>query len=120
MSPGYVLEQRTEHESIRKMSGAKRWYHGKEAAQIAQDHFVRLFGERRRPEEIPAITPAASETLASLIVSAGFAPTSSHARRLIQQRAVLVNDQIIEDIHFTGFNSRDLIRVGKRNYFEIQ
>jgi len=101
-------------------------YYGHEAAQRAADEFRRVFSEKEKPSEIPeAAVPAAELAdgrmrLARLIVVAGFAGSNSEAMRLIQQRAVRLNDRPVADPKAqVAIASGDLLQVGKRRWGRI-
>jgi tyrosyl-tRNA synthetase len=78
-------------------------YHSAEAAADAQAEFERVFSQREIPEDMPEITlgPADLESgsiwIAKLLVRAGMAPSSSEARRLVQQGAVAIDGEKITD-----------------------
>jgi tyrosyl-tRNA synthetase len=72
-------------------------YHGEPAAAAAQDHFNAVFRDRRPPTELVEhhVGPAEVVHLPGLLVQIGFAPSTSAARRLLDQGAVrLGNDRI--------------------------
>lgn len=71
-------------------------YHGEQAAQAAERHFDTVFRDRAVPEDLPTHPlPAGVDTvhLPVLLVELGFAPSTSAARRLIDQGAVRVNGE---------------------------
>ncbi len=78
-------------------------YHSAEAAQQAQDEFERVFSEREIPTDIPEIRVAEADMkdgkvwIVKLIAAAGFAPTNSEARRLVQSGAVTIDGEKISD-----------------------
>jgi tyrosyl-tRNA synthetase len=71
-------------------------YHGEEAARAAERHFDTVFRDRAVPEDLPAHPlPAGADQvhLPALLVELGFAPSTSAARRLIDQGAVRVDGE---------------------------
>ncbi|MNB77252.1 Tyrosine--tRNA ligase [compost metagenome] len=98
-----------------------RLYHGAEAADAAQLHFITVFQQRALPEDIATCRVAAEELedgglkLVRLLAVAGFAESNSEARRLIVQGAVKLNGVKQTD---TGgsvqLQEGDIIQVGKR------
>ncbi|MDP2857769.1 MAG: tyrosine--tRNA ligase [Bacillota bacterium] len=101
-------------------------YAGAEAARQARDNFIRVFSEKELPEDIPVWTPAAEEAsagempVAKLLVSAGLAPSTSEAKRLVAQGGVRVNDDRIEDDrHPVRLVPGTIVRVGKRRIVRI-
>ncbi|HEX6940026.1 MAG TPA: tyrosine--tRNA ligase [Longimicrobiales bacterium] len=83
-------------------------YHGETAAAAAEEHFDRLFKHGELPEEIPVVEVALSEPalryspengawIAGLLVAAGLASSNSEAVRLIDQGAIVLDGQRVED-----------------------
>jgi len=72
-------------------------FHGVEAAQVAREEFIRIFQRRELPEEMPAVSVLPNDKLVDVLVRAGFAPSKSEARRLIQQGSVRINGERLND-----------------------
>lgn len=83
-------------------------YHGEAAAVEAERHFDRIFRERQQPDEIPErlirlddpalrYSPADGAGLAAVLVAAGLASSNSEAFRLIEQGAVSVDGDRVQD-----------------------
>ena len=101
-------------------------YYGEEAARRAAEEFRRVFSAKEKPSDIPRVAIAVEEEsedrgLASTIVAAGFAPSTSQAMRLIQQGAVWWDDKKITDpkaaVKLTTAGT--LLKVGKRNWAQV-
>src|SRR5215208_266723 len=67
-------------------------FHSKEAADAAEDEFIRIFRSKDAPDEIEerAVTPQRWK-LPRLLVELGLAPSMAEARRLIEQGGVRLN-----------------------------
>jgi tyrosyl-tRNA synthetase len=87
---------------------------GEEAAQRAEEDFRRKFVERGRPDVIPERAFAFPITVVEAMVESGFARSRGDARRLLQQRGVRVNDQVIDDDR--PLEPGDVLQVGKRSF----
>lgn len=104
-----------------------RMYHGAEAAQEAEKHFITVFQQRALPDEIAeaAISPqdleGGSIRLANLLVKLGLQSTTSEARRSVQQGAVRINEQKLDDpnMEITPVEG-DIVQVGKRKFAKIK
>ena len=83
-------------------------YNNDEAADAAAKHFDRLFREHAAPDEMPEIElPLDNEALKrsadgevsalGLFVAAGLAASNSEAGRLIEQKALAVDERLLED-----------------------
>jgi tyrosyl-tRNA synthetase len=99
-------------------------FHGAAAADTAQQFFERRFQEKTAfaPDEVTFDAgPAADVTLIALVAKAGFASSNSEARRLIAQRAVRLDDQVIEDAnHRVAAGAEVLLAVGRRRIARVR
>ena len=100
-------------------------FHGKAAAQQADDEFRRVFSERQAPTDIEEKSLPASNApqfLTKIIVAAGLAPTNKEAQRLVAQGGVLVDDARVDDPKQT-IDSRGgrsyVLKVGKRRFARV-
>ena len=100
-------------------------YHGHAAAVAAQEHFARIFQQRQQPEaaDIVQVDSAAVGTsdalLVKVLVAAGMTPSSSEARRMIQQGAVDIDGERVADINARMTPGEHLVRVGKRAFKRV-
>ncbi|QWU13457.1 tyrosyl-tRNA synthetase [Paenibacillus sophorae] len=123
------LESGTVHPRDAKMKLANtfvRMYHGAEAADAAQQHFVTVFQQRALPDDIEtAVLPAAELTdgairLTKLLTLIGFAASNGEAKRSIQQGAVKLNEQKLSDPNADIVpQDGDIIQVGKRKFAKL-
>ncbi|MGG6310044.1 tyrosine--tRNA ligase [Paenibacillus macerans] len=103
-----------------------RMYHGAEAAEAAQEHFVTVFQQRALPEDIEEKEIPAAELedgkirLIKLLTLIDFAASNGEAKRSIQQGAVKLNEEKIDDpnaeIWLAG---GEIIQVGKRKFAKL-
>ncbi len=95
-------------------------YHGNEKAVDAEEHFKTVFQKRLVPENLKEVCiKGKEESLVSVIKLAGFAPSNSEARRLIEQGAVRINDKKVSLKESLIFESGDILRVGKRKFVKL-
>jgi tyrosyl-tRNA synthetase len=96
-------------------------FHGDGAGESAAAEFDRVFKEKQVPTDMPEIRPpAASMNVVDLVVHAGFAKSKSEARRLVEQKAVTLDDQIVSGIDTTlQLTSGAVLKVGKRRFGRI-
>ncbi|HBC46409.1 MAG TPA: tyrosine--tRNA ligase [candidate division Zixibacteria bacterium] len=124
--------------SLKKRLGWKivELYHGKEAADAAQSGFEKQFSKREVPSDMPVYWVGPSEEerwIVRIMTGSGIAPSGSQAMRLIEQKAVKVDNQLVTDknlhINFThkeqpedGISLKDsvIIKVGKIHYIEVK
>ena len=98
-------------------------YHGEEAAQHAQDEFIKVFQKRDLPDEIPEMAwpGEGPQQLPGLLVALGLVASTSEARRSIEQGAVKINTEKVEDIKSEiSFEAGMIIQVGKRKFCKIK
>jgi tyrosyl-tRNA synthetase len=75
-------------------------FHGEGAARAAEEAFARQFQARETPTEIPRVryAPPTSEVrVAQLVTASGIAPSTSEARRLVQQGAIRIDQERVDD-----------------------
>lgn len=101
-------------------------YHSPEAAERADENFVRIFSERQAPADAPevAIPPHlvredGTVLMPALIAGIGYASSNSEARRLIQQGGVELDGERISDpnavLPADALRGK-LLRVGKHKF----
>jgi tyrosyl-tRNA synthetase len=93
--------------------------HGEAAAQEAEAHFTRVVREGRAPEDVPegALPDDDPVHLPSLLVGVLGIGTTSEARRLLEQGAVRVNDEVVTELDLPRERlAGALLQAGKRRY----
>ncbi|MBA2940382.1 tyrosine--tRNA ligase [Paenibacillus sp. CGMCC 1.16610] len=128
------LKERLEADSIHprdaKMRLAKeyvRMYHGAEAAQEAEQHFITVFQKRALPEDIEEmqiseeLLDAGQISIIKLLVAMRLQASNAEARRSIEQGAVKINETKILNIHeLFQPQDGDIVQVGKRKFVKIK
>jgi tyrosyl-tRNA synthetase len=109
-------------------------YHGADAADRAAAHFDRVFRDQAVPDDVPERDlsladptlrhdPERGVWLTGLVVAAGLAPSNSEAGRLLEQGAVAVDEERINDksafIPAAAGQVR-LLRRGKRHFVRVR
>jgi tyrosyl-tRNA synthetase len=97
------------------------WY-SKEDADKAEDYFDRLFRKHEAPEEMPEFEVSSRHNkLVDLLVLAELVASKSEARRQIEQGAVKVNEEVIEDpeAEIEIQDKGTVIQKGKRFFAKI-
>lgn len=95
-----------------------------EKANFAKDYFEKTVQGGFMPEEIPTfeISKLSNSVLdiVSLLIETGLAPSKSHARRLVEQGAVEIDNQKISyPNHLITPQPNQIIKAGKRNYVKL-
>ncbi len=89
-----------------------------QAAEKANQHFVQLFQQNEKPDQIPEFQPLGEAVLLEVLVDSGLVDSKSQARRLIEQKGVKVNDQTAED-PYEILTAPSVVQVGKRRFVKI-
>jgi len=93
-------------------------YHGVKAAAKAQKNFIKTFSKKEKPEDMKELSPKALE-IVSVLVEAGFAASTSQARRAIVEGGVKINDEKVKEVD-TQVKSGDIVQKGKRFFVRIK
>ncbi len=98
-------------------------FHGRNAAQLAQKDFIAQFSQGALPENIPEVrlaSPPEGLPLPRALKEAGLCASTSDANRQIQQRAVKVDQQRVEDrALLLKPGATYLLQVGPRRYARV-
>jgi tyrosyl-tRNA synthetase len=100
-----------------------RDFHSQEAADAAEEEFVRRFVQKEVPDEIEEKTIAAgSYGLSSLLAETGLAASKGEARRLIEQGGVKINGDKAGAANAEIAIDADgvLLQVGKRKFLKVR
>jgi len=96
-------------------------FHGKEAAKKAEEHFIKVIQQKQAPEAPREVMVAESKmNIVTLLVTAELAKSKGDARRLIEQKAIKIDGEIItedKDIAITakGF----ILQKGPRQFVKV-
>lgn len=104
-----------------------RMFHNEEAGVAAKNHFVTVFQQRALPDDIQEVVVDESLLengqigLIKLVMTLGFATSTSEARRSIQQGALKINEQKHDDVNASiELSDGDIVQVGKRKFAKIK
>jgi tyrosyl-tRNA synthetase len=90
----------------------------RDAADLAEAEFVRVFQEQGQPEQMDEYKLKKGQTVLDVLQDSGLVDTRSQARRLIEQDAVRLDDRKLDDPH-VEFPGRGVLQVGKRRFIKI-
>ena len=94
-------------------------YHGDDAALAAAERFRAVHQERTVPQEMPTLLISGSQNIVALLLAAELAPSSSQARRLIQQGGVRLDGETIHDLELEVVAGGQVLQVGKRRFVRL-
>jgi tyrosyl-tRNA synthetase len=99
-------------------------FHGSSAAQQAAAHFRKVVQNREVPEEIPEVSlplgPQGEAGFLDVLRKAFELRSNSEARRLVAQRAVWLDGELVTDPTSRLRAGSYLLRAGKRQYARVE
>ena len=97
-------------------------YYSEEDAEGAETHFDQVFIHKKAPDTLELVEfDEESMPIIELLMTLGAAVSKSEARRMIEQKSVLVGDNKVEGIHESIALEIEpkIIKVGKRKFFKV-
>lgn len=120
-----AIEQGVKDESIHPRDAKMRLareiaaaFYGSDDAANAEQAFIETFQKGNIPEEIPTQKLDVSLTIVEILLAAGFAQSKSEARRLIEQKGVRFEGNVIDNPAET-ITSEGVLQVGKRHFLRM-
>lgn len=97
-------------------------YHGLAAAKRERERFLATFSERRAPDEMPEIAMREGAMAAvDMLIALGLASSKAEARRLIAQKAVDIDGEVIADPGASvAVRKGMIIKIGKHRFIRIR
>lgn len=98
-------------------------FHNQAAADVAEQDFIDRFRHHIVPQEVPTVEVHSDQNslpLSILLRRAGLTASSSESLRMIAQRAVKIDGEMVEDRNTSvATNTTHVYQVGKRKIFRI-
>ncbi len=97
-------------------------YHGRSAADTAQEEFTAVFQKRGTPKDMPELrVNAGSHVLLDLLVSQRLVASRSEGRRLMQQGGVTLNEKPVTDwTASVEIADQVVLQIGPRRFFRLR
>ena len=95
-----------------------RFYSNKEAEKAKND-FLNVFQQNKAPEDIKLLE-INSMPLPNILKHIGFVPSTSEARRMIQQKALKIDDKIEDSIDKVLKEGTYLLKLGKKKFIRVK
>ena len=92
-------------------------YQGERDALKARDEWERVFSKGELPKEMNEV-PGEGMKLVDFITEHALATSSSEAKRLLDQGAVSINEDVIKDWGYI-LKRGDVVRVGPRKFLKV-
>lgn len=94
-------------------------FYGDSDAQKAQDTFVKMFQQKEVPDEMPEFELRSGQTVLDVILEAKLAASKSEARRLVDQKGVRLDGDVLERADLP-FPHPGVLQVGKRKFLRVK
>jgi len=94
-------------------------FYGEAEADQAQDVFVRTFQKRDIPEEVAESVIDRDLSLIDILVNCQFVASRSDARRLVEQKGVKLDGQVLADGK-VPLEHEGVLQVGKRHFVRVK
>ncbi len=97
-------------------------YHGRQEAERAKEKFIKLFRQKDVPEDIVTFEIPYEEGgiwLPKLLKDKGITKSSSESIRLINQKAIKINNDVITDTDIKLQRGDYVIKVGKKRFLKV-
>ena len=98
-------------------------FHSKAAADIAEHNFEQVFTRHEMPDDIEEVRVVIAEPevwVPKLLLEAGLVKSTSDGRRMIQQHAVSIDGEKVEDSNAVVPTQGELLfKVGKRRFCKV-
>lgn len=97
-------------------------YHGEEAANKTLDEWNKVHSEGQAPEDMPSHVVQSATAIFRILADSKLAPSSSEAKRLVQDGGVKLDGEVIKDpnhqIAVNNGNSH-VLQVGRRKFVKL-
>ena len=94
-----------------------RMYHGEKEARKARDEWDRVFSKGELPSEMEEIK--SKGVLMQSSIMAGIVPSNSEFKRLVDQGAVKINNEIVRDWQVKD-KPGDIVQIGPKKFVKIK
>jgi tyrosyl-tRNA synthetase len=94
-------------------------YHGIKDAELAEQRWNEQFREGNLPDDIDVVHLAKGNNSLVEVVSEHFELSKSEVRRLLEQRGVKINGEVVEGEDYEPKDD-DIIQVGKRRFKQVK
>jgi tyrosyl-tRNA synthetase len=95
-------------------------FHGRAAAEAAQEHFHTVFQQRELPAEMPELRLLQPTPLIDILTNSGLAPSKSEARRLAQQGGIKLDGDKVEDTAaVVAPDAEHILQIGRRKFLKL-
>lgn len=92
---------------------------GQKAADQAQKHFESTIQAGKLPSNVPSMK-VTSTNIVDVLVESGLVSSKSEAKRLIGQKGVKVNNEVVPTMNYELKTQNSIVSVGSRKFVKVQ
>ena len=94
-------------------------FYNKDEAEKAKNDFLNIFQKNKNPEDLDLVE-VNTMPLPNLLKHIGFVSSTSEARRLIAQKALKINDNVVNSIDEELPEGIYLLKLGKKKFIKVK
>ncbi len=94
-------------------------FHGEKKALSAEENFQKVFQQKDIPDNIPDFPLKQGQTVLEVLTAAGLVASNSEGRRMIEQKGVRLDGEVLEDFN-APFPHPGVLQVGKRRFIRVK
>ncbi|MBT3230525.1 tyrosine--tRNA ligase [Candidatus Uhrbacteria bacterium] len=96
-------------------------YHDEEMAKKAAEHFVNVFQKHEAPKDMKELAVSSPESIIDVLVRSNLVSSKSDARRMIEQKGVKLDGDVIESVDqmIEGTMGGIVLQKGKRHFVKL-
>jgi len=94
-------------------------FHGETKAVSAEENFQKVFQQKEIPDAMPDFLLKQGQTVLEVLTAAGLVASNSEGRRMIDQKGVRLDGEILEDFN-APFPHPGVLQVGKRRFVRVK
>ena len=94
-------------------------FYGEAGAKQAEEAFVHLFQKKDLPDEMPEYVLQPGQTVLDVLAAAGLVVSKSDGRRMVEQNAVKLDGELLENFE-ASFPHPGVLQVGKRRFVRVK
>jgi tyrosyl-tRNA synthetase len=93
-------------------------FYGDDSADTAQQNFINMFQKKDIPTDMPTFKYVDDQKLLDVLLANGLASSKAEARRLIEQKGVKLDGEVLSD-PFAPLVRTGVLQVGKRHFIRL-
>jgi len=94
-------------------------FYSEDIAEKSKKDFLSIFQQKKIPDEIELIE-VKSMPLPNILKHVGFVKSTSEARRLIEQKALKIDDKLVESVNKVLNEGTYLLKLGKKKFIRVK